>query len=91
MDGRANRRVDKLLTLLLKFEEDMFFARQQQELMWVPNKVHTEENKWHLKLKALSLKNDDIKVSSRGVARGGQRGHLPPLFSRKTRVLSISK
>ena len=27
----------------------------------------------------------------RGVARGGQRGHLPPLFSRKTRVLSISK
>ena len=30
---------------------------------------------------------------SRGVARGGQRarGHLPPLFSRMTRVLSISK
>lgn len=59
MDGRANRRVDKLLTMLLKFE-DMFFARQQ-ELMWVPNKVHTDENKRHLK--ALSFKSDDIKVT----------------------------
>ena len=32
-----------------------------------------------------------FKPDGRGVARGGQRGHLPPLFSRKTRVLSISK
>ena len=61
MDGRANRRVDKLLTMLLKFEEDMFFTRQQQELMWVPNKVHIDENKRHLK--ALGFKSDDIKVS----------------------------
>ena len=33
----------------------------------------------------------NAKRLTRGVARGGQRGHLPPFFSRKSRVLSISK
>ncbi len=47
MDGRANKRVDRLLTLLLKFEEDMFFAWKQHEMLWSFNPLQNREINRH--------------------------------------------
>ena len=48
MDGRVNKRVDKLITLLLRLEEDMFYGRQQKELTWRPNRRLNEERERHV-------------------------------------------
>ena len=45
--GKMNRRVDYLLHTLLKFEEDMFLARQQKLLGMKSNRKATKERKRH--------------------------------------------
>ena len=61
MDGRVNKRVDKLITLLLRLEEDLFFGRQQKELTWRPNRRLNEERERHGR--AQQIKAADIEVS----------------------------
>ena len=49
LDSKANKRIDYLLTVLLRVEEDMYFSRKYKDIMWKPNKLLTLEMERHYK------------------------------------------
>lgn len=62
MNGRVNKRIDKLVTILLQFEENMFFERQQKRLMWKPNRKFVQEQTRHEK--GAAIPDEDIQVNN---------------------------
>lgn len=48
MDGKANKRVDNLICLLLKYENNAFFNRKTKETMWKYNRKEAREKEKHL-------------------------------------------
>ena len=62
LNCRVNKRVDYLITVLLRIEEDMFFDRQRKDLQWKRNRREEREESRHDSGKTFSAK--DIKVES---------------------------
>ena len=60
LDNKANRRIDYLLTVLLKFEEDMFLIRQQKLLGMKTNYKVRKEGMRHQE--GLRIPKEAVKV-----------------------------
>lgn len=61
MNGKVNKRVDGLLHLLLKYENNTFFNRQTKELMWKYNRKEAREKERHHLGSCIA--DEDFKVS----------------------------
>lgn len=59
--GKANKRVDKLISVLLKFEQNMFIRWKQKLFLWKRNKVIVTEVECHTK--GMKINKSDVKVS----------------------------
>ena len=60
LNSRVNRRVDYLITVLLRMEEDMFFDRQRKNLEWKRNSREVKEESRHDT--GTHIPSSDIKV-----------------------------
>ena len=58
LNSRVNKRVDYLLTVLLRIEEDMFFSRKLKDLHWKRNKREVKEKTRHES--GLAIPKEDI-------------------------------
>ena len=62
LGGHMNKRVDHLLMVLLRIEEDMFFEYERKRLQWSTNPKLTKEHERHKK--GLNISSSDVKVNS---------------------------
>ena len=60
LNCRVNKRVDYLLNVLLRIEEDMFFDRQRKNLKWKVNRREQNEHKRHNT--GMKIPSCDVKV-----------------------------
>ena len=98
----AQQTLQRLIDLQAEFEvlhfdlvdliEDDKTLESEQEVFDTVNE-QVDDTKIHIKKIINSCTTSEVssilcneETLRRGVARGGQRGHLPPLFSRKTKV-----
>jgi len=61
LNSRVNKRVDYLLTVLLKIEEHMFFEHQRKNLRWKHNQKEAKEELRHEN--GLTIPSNHIQVS----------------------------
>ena len=61
LNCKVNKRVDFLLTVLLRIEEDMFFDRQRKNMQWKRNRRQQKEESRHQL--ATRIPDTDILVS----------------------------